>query len=138
MDAQYEFEAVQIAMTKDKNGHVLRLSIHPSDTPEVLLRDPVGTRYRVGVIKLGDDDTPVATPEQEDGAKAVRIAATLCASQEFQEWLMFSDYTEEISEEAAASWMRSKLGVTSRAELKVNALARAKLHAIVDAYRDAK
>ena len=57
------FEAVQIAMNKDKTGYILKLSIHPNDAPEDLLRDPVGTRYMIVAVRMGDDDQPMPSPQ---------------------------------------------------------------------------
>lgn len=137
-DAEHTFEAVKIAMTQDKNGHVLRLSIHPDDTPEAIMRDPVGTRYKVGVYRMGDTDAPVPSKDTEEGMKAVKMAGVLCASEEFQEWLLFRDEIEEASEEAATLWMREKLGVKSRTELRINKAARGILAGIVESYRGAR
>lgn len=136
-DAESQFEAVKIAMTQDKNGHVLRLSIHPNDTPEAIMRDPVGTRYIVGVYRLGETDEPVPSPETEAGMKAVKVAGVLCSTPEFQDWLVFRDMSDAPTEEAAAMALRRYLGIASRAELKGNRNAQVMLSGLAAEFRAA-
>lgn len=125
-DASQNFEAVKIAMTQDKNGHVLKLSIHPQDTPEDLLRDAVGQRYMVVLVRLNDQDEPVKSTSQQEGDTAVSMAAMLAQDEKFQAWLCINGLSDEATEEAAAVGIRSYCGVKSRSELKVNRHAREK------------
>jgi len=119
-----KFEAVQISMTKDRNGFVLKLAVNRDDAPEDLLRDPVGQRYLIVAVRLNDQDEPVAGKAQEEGNFAVKTAAMLCADERFQVWLAEQQLVDEISEESAADWVRTHCGVTSRSELRTNATAR--------------
>ena len=64
------FEAVKIAFTQDKNGFVLKLSLHPNDAPESVMMDALGTRYMVALVRLSDDGVPVASPSDEEGKRA--------------------------------------------------------------------
>ncbi len=121
------FECVKVAMTQDKNGHILRLSIHPHDTPEDIMRDPVGQRYKAVLVRVGDDEQPVPSPMMEEGQRAVMIAGTLGANPEFQSYLVLTGDIEEASEDFAAAFIRSFCGVASRADLKFNKEARQKL-----------
>ena len=130
------FEAVKIAMTQDKNGHVLRLSIHPSDTPEDIMRDPVGTRYQVALVRLNDQGEPTPSQQSADGDKAVKVAGALCADSRFQEWLFTSGKIDEISEQLAAGFVREFCGVASRRELKLNSEARTRLYQLRDDFAD--
>jgi hypothetical protein len=123
-----QFEGVKIAMTQDKNGHVLRLSIHPNDTPESIMRDPVGTRYMVVLVRTNDAGEPVPSPVDEDGKKAVALAGTLCGDVKFQSWLARKGHTDDASEEAASVWLRKYLAITSRKELKTDSKARKALY----------
>lgn len=129
-----QFEGVKIAMTQDKNGHVLKMSIHPNDTPEDIMRDPVGTRYMVVLVRLNDQNEPVASQSTEDGIKAVRLAGTLCGDEDFQGWLVENNEAEELSEVAASVALRRMLHVTSRKELKTDREARNRLLAIRDEF----
>lgn len=133
-DIHTQVEAVKIAMTQDKNGHILKLAIHPSDTPESIMRDPVGTRYMVVLVRMDDEGRPVASEQDEEGAKAVKLAGTLCGDDKFQQWLGMSGEIADMTEQAASQWMRQYLGVTSRAELKTNRQARDKLRGLRDEF----
>lgn len=129
-----KFEAVKIAMTQDKNGHVLKLSIHPNDTPEDIMRDAVGSRYMVALIRLDDQDQPVASPTTEEGMRAVKLAGTLCSDDMFIDWLVYKNFIDDPSEGAAAAWLRKYLRITSRKDLKEDKQARQGLFAIRDEF----
>lgn len=128
------FEAVKIAMTQDKNGHILKLAIHPNDTPEDIMRDLVGTRYMIVAVRMNDEGQPVQSESTRVGEHAVKLAATLCGDQRFQTWLAVNQLTDGASESAAVDFMRAHLGVKSRAELKTNSTARDKLMQIRDEF----
>lgn len=120
-------ECVKIAMNQDKNGFVLKLSLHPNDTPEDLLRDPVGTRYLAVLVRIDAHEQPVAAPATEEGLKAIKIAGTMCSDYTFQEWMVRKGYAEDMTEVSVAAGMRKILRVASRKELKVDAKARQRL-----------
>jgi hypothetical protein len=128
------FECVQIAMSKDKNGYVMKLSIHPNDAPDDLLKDPLGQRYMAVLVRLDEHEQPVAPPDEAEGKAAVKVAATLCADEKFQGWLCFQGYADEISEEAAAIAIRTYCGIASRSELKTNKGARSKFLGLRDMF----
>ena len=52
-----QFEAVKVALKQDRTGFVLTLSIHPDEAPEELLRDFVGARYGVAMVRIQDNET---------------------------------------------------------------------------------
>lgn len=133
-EAHTQFEAVKIAMTQDKNGHILKLAIHPNDTPEDIMRDAVGSRYMVVLVRMDDQGQPVASQSTEDGIKAVRLAGTLCGDEDFQQWLVEQQEADEMSEVAASVALRRLLKVTSRKELKTDREARQRLLAIRDEF----
>lgn len=132
-----KFEAVKIAMTQDKNGHVLKLSIHPNDTPEDIMRDLVGTRYMVALVRINDQDQPVASQATEEGIKAVKLAGTLCSDERFIDWLIYKGYIDDPTETAAAGWLRRYLRITSRKDLKEDRQARQGLLGIRDEFAQA-
>jgi hypothetical protein len=121
-------------MAQDKNGHVLKLSIHPNDTPEAIMRDPVGTRYQVALVRLNDQGEAIPSPTDDEGIKAVRLAGTLCTDPDFQMWMAQSGYASEPTVEAATEGMRIYLGVVSRRELRTDADARSALAGLRDAF----
>lgn len=129
-----KFECVQIAMSKDKNGYVLKLAVHPNDAPDELLKDPLGQRYMAVLVRLDDQDKPTAPPDEQEGRTAVKVAATLCADEKFQGWLCFQGYADEISEEAAAIAVRQYCHISSRSELKSNKDARSKFLGLRDMF----
>jgi hypothetical protein len=133
-DDAVNFEAVKLSVTQDKNGYVLKLSIHPNDVPESLLRDWVGARYVVAMVRTGDDGSVIPNPEAEKARKIVTMAAMLCARQEFQIWLVNNGLADDISEDHAAAALRKHLNITSRADLKVNAGARDKFMRLVNEF----
>ena len=55
-----QFECRKVALKQDRSGFVLTLSIHPDEIPEELLRDFVGSRYGVAMVRIQDDES--ATP----------------------------------------------------------------------------
>ena len=73
-DAAVHFEAVKIAATQNKDGYVLKLSIHPNEVPESLMRDWVGSRYTVAMVKMDDDQTPIIPEDKKGADRAVQIA----------------------------------------------------------------
>jgi hypothetical protein len=54
-----QFEAVKVAIKQDKTGYVLTLSIHPDEIPEEVMRDFVGARYQVVMVRLNGEEKPM-------------------------------------------------------------------------------
>jgi len=121
-----QFEGVKVALKQDKTGYVLTLCMHPDEIPEELLRDFVGARYQVVMVRLSGDETPMDRKEF-DGTKSIRVAGLLCRDPNFWEWLHEDTQIIEATEKEATDWLRDYLGVTSRSELKDNPPARERL-----------
>lgn len=117
-------EVVKIAMSQDKNGHVLKLSIHPNDLPKDLVLDPLGSRYVMVLARLNDQDEVVQPKEKSDGEKAVDIAGLLCRNSRFVGWLADRGYSLGRSQQDAVEAIRNLCGIKSRAELATNEEAR--------------
>lgn len=128
------FEAVKISLTQDKNGFVLKLSIHPNDVPEQVLRDWVGARYIVAMVRTNDDGSVVENPDVVKAKKVVTMAAMLCANQQFQVWMVGHGYADDIGDDHAAAGLRRILNIQSRADLKTNKDAREKFLKLVDTF----
>jgi hypothetical protein len=120
------FEAVKVAMKQDKNGYVLTLCIHPDEVPEEILRDFVGARYQVVVVRLTEDEQPM-NREQELGRDSVRAAGILCRDQEFWRFLKEAGQVFEADEVSAIDWLKHELGVTSRSDIPKSQIAINKL-----------
>jgi len=129
-----QFESVKVALKQNKDGYVLTLCIHPDDVPLDLLRDFVGSRYQVVMVRLNDDDQPMNREDEFDGSKAVRMAGILCKDPEFLDFLYDDIQIMNKTEKEATDWLRDALGVTSRSELKTNLEARARLNKINEDY----
>ena len=82
-----QFEGVKVALKQDKTGYVLTLSMHPDDIPEDLLRDFVGARYQVVMVRIDSNEKPMNPQEEFAGDRALRIAGMLCRDTRFWEFL---------------------------------------------------
>lgn len=120
-----EFEAKKIALKQDSNGFVLTLAIHPDEAPEELLRDWVGARYMVVMVRILDDETKVLYKNR------VSQAAVLCKKMDFQMWLGVD------SETKAAEELCKRLEIKSRSELNGNKKAQERFDQLVKEYNDA-
>jgi hypothetical protein len=122
-----QFEAVKVAMKQDKTGYVLTTCIHPDEVPEDLLRDWVGARYQVVMVRLDAHEQPMDRQDEFSGEKSVRQAGILSRDQEFWSFLVDLGEIFDKDQESATEWLRDYLGVKSRAELKTNESARQRL-----------
>lgn len=129
-----KFECVKLGMRHTKDGHVISFAINPHDTPADLMADPLGQRYMIVAVRLNGNDEPVASEQDEEGKKAIRLAGALCSDDKFQEWLVMNQSIDDMSEEAASVFMRQHLGVKSRKELRFNAEARRRLAGLRDEF----
>lgn len=128
-----QFEAVKIALKQDKTGYILTLNMHPEDAPEDLLRDFVGARYQVVMVRLNDENKPM-NRDQEYSRDPVRTAGILCRDKLFAEYLLQSGLIFEMDEQSVIGWLKSELDVQSRTELKENREAARRLYAIQEEF----
>lgn len=98
---------------------MLTLSIHPDEIPEKLIRDFVGARYQVVMVRLNGEEQPM-NRIQEHGIDPVKLAAILCKDKYFHQFLVKAGEIFEPSEEMATEWLREKLHVQSRSEIREN------------------
>ena len=127
-----QFETIKIALKQDRNGYVMTLRIHPDDVPDELLRDFVGARYMVAMVRLNDDETP------KNYDNRVKVAAVLCKKPEFQQYIVELGYSERASEEEATHALYEILKIESRTELNGNLAAQAGFDQLVKDYEDWK
>lgn len=125
-----QFEAIKVALKQDKTGYVLTLCMHPDEIPEDLLRDFVGARYQVVMVRLNSTDLPLDRQEEFSGDRARKIAGALCRDPDFWTYLHDDGQILEPTEEEATTWLREYLNVQSRAELRSNPEARVRLDSI--------
>ena len=130
-----QFEGVKVALKQDKTGYVLTLSMHPDDIPEELLRDFVGARYQVVMVRVGTDESPL-NREEFIGDKTVRIAGLLCRDPKFWKYLYDGGQIFEEEEGMAADWLRHRLNIKSRSELKTREIARSEFYIILEEFNE--
>lgn len=131
------FEAVKIAMKQDKEGMVLTLRIHPDELPIELVKDFVGARYQVVMVRLDGEDKPM-TRERDHESDWVRMAGILSRDPAFPKWLEHLGELLEANEDEAVEWLRSTLGVKSRAEIPKNPTAIQRLRTILKEFSEWK
>jgi hypothetical protein len=105
-----QFEGIKVALKQDATGYVLTIKIHPDEIPEELLRDFVGARYGVAMVRINDDETPVPVSNR------VQKAGILCRDR------LFHAYLNEIhgiakSEPEAIKFLYGYCGIETRAAL---------------------
>jgi hypothetical protein len=127
------FEAQKIAMKQDKEGMVLTLRIHPDELPADLMRDFVGSRYQVVMVRLDGEDKPMKR-EQEHSTDWVRMAGILSRDPAFPKWLAHTGELLESDEEEAVEWLRDYLGVKSRADIPASETAKARLRTVLQEF----
>jgi len=124
-----KFEGVKVALKQDRTGYILTLSVHPDEVPEEILRDFVGARYQVVMVRLTNEERPMIR-EQEHSGDMVRMAGILCRDPMFQRFLLEAGQTFDASEDIATAWLKEKLNIKSRAELRENNAAASQLRII--------
>jgi hypothetical protein len=129
-----QFEGVKVALKQDKTGYVLTLSLHPDDIPEELLRDFVGARYQVVMVRINGHEEPMDRQNEFEGDRAIRIAGLLCRDEKFWNYLYEDNQILEAKEKEATDWLRDYLNIPSRSELKTNPQARLLLNQLHKEY----
>lgn len=137
-DNTIQFESIKAGLKQSKDGYVLTLAVHPDELPDALMRDFVGSRYVVVMVRLGDDEQPMNREGEFPGDHAVKMAGILCRDPEFWQWLHVKEWLMEQNEKACTEWLYYYLGIESRKELKTSEEARDlfnKLKASFEAWR---
>jgi len=114
-----QFEGVKVALKQDKTGYMLTLNVHPDEIPDQLMRDFVGARYQVVMVRLDGNEKPM-NREQEYSPDLVRSSAILCRDPGFWKFLVDTNQVFDASEETATAWLKQELNIESRTELKTN------------------
>lgn len=97
---------------------LLRLRVHPQDSMKHIADAPMGQRYMLAMVALGDNEEPKQRKSWNELTPAVQ-AALKCADPEFQAFLNVH------GEEAAAVKVRERCEVQSRRELTLTPRAAA-------------
>jgi hypothetical protein len=132
-----QFEAVKIALKQDRTGYILTLNVHPDELCEDILRDFVGARYQVVMVRLNGEEKPI-NRDAEYSRDAVRTAGILCRDPLFAQYLFDLGHIFEKTESAVVTWLKEELEIESRAELKENYNAAKKLQFVLQEYQSWK
>ena len=132
-----QFEAVKVALKQDRTGYILTLNIHPEDLDDRILRDFVGARYQVVMVRLNEEERPM-NREAELGIDPVKLAGILCKDTDFHSYLVDMGHIFEDNEKEATDWLRSYLNVTSRSQLRELKAAAMKLINLNEEYKQWK
>jgi len=132
-----QFEAKKISMKQTKDGYVLNLAIHPDEVPDAIIRDFVGARYMVVMVRMDDEEKPL-NREEYAGSQMVKLAGMLCRDKEFWDFLQEEGQLYERSEKECIEWMQNYLVVGSRAEIKTNLASQRALKDIYTEYKEWK
>jgi hypothetical protein len=132
-----QFEAKKVALKQTKDGIVMSLAIHPDELPEELMRDFVGARYMVVMVRLGDDEKPLNRDDYA-GAQMVKLAGMLCRDSTFWDYLYEQSFLLETNESACIEWLKNYLNVHSRADIKTNLDAQGALKLLYGQYKEWK
>jgi hypothetical protein len=109
-----QFEAVKVALKQDRTGFVLTLSIHPDEAPEELLRDFVGARYGVAMVRIQDNETATHYDNR------LKKAGMLGRSTKFHLWLKRANALPIDGEADAVEAIHQICNIHSRTELNGN------------------
>ena len=132
-----QFEAVKVALKQDRTGYILTLNIHPEDLDERILRDFVGARYQVVMVRLNGDERPM-NRDAELGIDPVKLAGILSRDKDFHAYLVDIGHIFEVNEKEATDWLRDHLKVKSRSELRENPSAANKLNQLNEEFKQWK
>tara|TARA_R110000824_G_scaffold210893_1_gene396769 strand:- start:153 stop:566 length:414 start_codon:yes stop_codon:yes gene_type:complete len=109
------FESQKIALKQDSTGYVLTLRVHPDELPEEILRDFVGARYMVAMVRVNDDETVITYKNK------VKQAGMLCKNRVFWDFLQANQYVgQEVNEDISTKALYEICGIDSRTQLNGN------------------
>lgn len=119
-----QFEGIKTGLRQSKEGYNLTLAVHPDDLPDDLMRDFVGSRYMVVMVRIGSEEQPINREVEFAGGHAVKIAGMLCRDPDFWSFVFDVHGDEITSESECVQWLQIFLDINSRSELKTNVKAR--------------
>ena len=123
------FEGLKLKLTQDGTGFVLSLRIHPDQIPEPLVRDFVGARYMVAMVRINDDEEPTAYKKTRSTQ-----AGMLCKNPAFQQFLVDQGYAAKADEIDATNALYEICGIHSRSEL--NGKGQKEFDQLIEDYND--
>lgn len=119
-----QFEGIKTGLKQSKDGYMLSLAVHPDELPDNLVRDFVGARYMVVMVRIGDDEKPMNRDDMKKHHPAVAMAGMLCRDKMFWNYVEIRCNETIMTEGECSEWFKCYFEVDSRAELKSNEKAR--------------
>ena len=121
-----QFEAIKTGFRQSKDGYVLNPAIHPDDVPPDLMKDFVGSRYMVVMVRIGDNEQPLNRELEFPGDHAVKMAGMMCRDPEFWKWIPEKAVLPQkiSSEKECSTLLANYLNIQSRKEIKENEIVR--------------
>lgn len=103
-------EGKKDSLSQRQDGHwKIAFTVAPGDMPQAIAMAPMGTRYMLAIVQIGDDEEPIPPAQQaspprpkndraqerarevyansDPDKKAITRAALLCQDAEFQLWI---------------------------------------------------
>jgi hypothetical protein len=133
-----QFESIKTGLKQSKDGYMLSLAVHPDELPEELMRDFVGSRYMVVMVRIGDNEEPVDRKEFKKHHPAVAMAGMLCRDRLFWEYIDMRFNENVMTEGECTEWLKYQFEIDSRAELKSNEKAREAFLKLKEEYEEWK
>ena len=75
-ESTIQFEGIKAGLKQSKDGYVLTLAVHPDEIPDDLVRDFVGSRYVVVMVRLDQNEQPMNRSNEFPGDHAVDRKST--------------------------------------------------------------
>lgn len=156
VDNALHFEGVKAAYRQTKDGVVVSFVVHPNEVPDGLATAPLGSRYIVALVQVGDDEKPIQQPAKESKPTAATAPASpqpagakrdwrevqpaaqsgiRCAEPTFRAFLRETRGLDVFDKLQAEIAIRDICGVESRVEFSTNPSKRALWKQIDDAYQ---
>ena len=128
-----QFECVKVALKQDRTGYILTVSVHPDEVPEELLRDFVGSRYGVAMVKIQDNESKTHYDTR------LKKAGIICKLPLFHSWLEAIGWRgvhdkHDNNEQMAIAHIYEVCEISSRTELNGNKNAQQKFDEMVNNY----
>jgi hypothetical protein len=121
------FEAKKDSLAQRQSGEwKLAFTVQAGDVPTELLTAPMGTRYMVALVEIGDDESPVEKPK-DNPHKMSQQVAMLCGDNRFHMFLTDKHPdNRKYTQNDAADYVRFQCKINSRSELDANPEAAAR------------
>lgn len=112
-------EAKKHSYRQTQDGVVVSFVLHPQEVPDGLATAPLGTRYVLALVEIGDNEQPIKREPAKPKSYAQK-AGILCNEPAFWRFLQETyrdDHPAHIDADFAAETVRQICGVDSRKAL---------------------